>query len=243
MRRLAIFVEGYTELIFIDRLIRELAEMNQIIIHQRQIRGGGKSGCPRRYVEIQIPKPENDEFLYVLIVDCGGDRLVAQRVREEHEKLTKHGYEAIIGLRDVYPHFTKEDIPKLRAMMHYGVKTKLIPVHFFLAIMEIEAWFLAEHNHFPLVDPAITVNSIQANLGFNPASEDMSCRPTPAIDLDNAYKIGGKSYVKGDGQGTVDKLDYDHLYVTLRETIPDLRQMLCIFDNFLKRPATVETVA
>ena len=241
MRRLAIFVEGYTELLFIDRLIREIAEKNQIAIHQRQIRGGGRSGAPRQYVEIQIPAQADGSPLYVLIVDCGGDQLVAQRVREEHEFLTKNGYEAIIGLRDVFPNFTKADVPKLRTMMRYGVKTKLIPVHFFLAIMEIEAWFLAEYKHFPLMCPTININSIHSNLGFNPELDDMSDRLEPAIDLENAYQIGGISYVKGDGEGTIDKLDYDHIYATLRDNIPDLHQLLCVVDDFLTQPGMTAT--
>ncbi len=236
MRRLAIFVEGRTELLFIDRLIREVAERSQIAVHQRSIRGGGKSGSPRKYIEIQTPVLGNDESFYVLIVDCGGDHLVAQRVREEHQSLTNNGYDAVIGLRDVFPDFTKADVPRLRTMMRYGVRTKLIPVHFFLAVMEIEAWFLSEHNHFPLVDPAITVDAIHTNLGFNPELDDMSARLEAASDLNDAYQIGAKSYVKGDGRGTVDKLSYDYIYLSLRDRIPDLQGLLSVVDAFLGPP-------
>lgn len=242
MRRLAIFVEGYTELLFVDRLIRELAQKKQIAIQQRQVRGGGRrNNTKKHYKEIQTPVLEGGELLYILIVDCGGDRLVAQRVREEHESLSKNGYEAIVGLRDVFPDFTKADIDKLRKGMRYQVKTNLIPVHFLLAIMEIEAWFLAEHNHFSLIDPAITVETINKKLGFNPRTDDMSDRFKPATDLNNAYMIGGKSYVKGNSKGTVDKLDYDYVYIFLREKIPDLDNFLRIVENFLTQPATAVT--
>lgn len=112
MRRMAIFVEGYTELLFIDRLIREIATQKQIVIEHKKIRGGGKrSGIPT-YVEILKAAADNGESLYVLIMDCGGEHLVAQRIREEHLYLDKKGYESIIGLRDVFPKFSRDEIPR-----------------------------------------------------------------------------------------------------------------------------------
>lgn len=234
MRRLAIFVEGYTELLFVDRIIREIAAKNQIAIHLRQIRGGGRSGkVPRTYLEIRIPKVVKDESLYVLIVDCAGDSLVPQRIREEHASLTKAGYEKIIGLRDVYPKFTKADIPKLLERMKYAIKTSLAPVQFILSVMEIEAWFLAEHNHFPLVDAAITVEAIRTLLRFDPESDDMSDRPEPTCDMVAAYGIGGKVYEKGAAECTIDKLDYDYVYMVLRDRIPGLAELLDTIDGFL----------
>ncbi len=40
MNKLAIFVEGYTELLFVDKLIRELAAHNAVLIQWRKIVGG-----------------------------------------------------------------------------------------------------------------------------------------------------------------------------------------------------------
>lgn len=234
MRRLAIFVEGYTELLFVDRLISEIAEKKNLVVQHRKILGGGRDGkVPRRYVELKVPAETENVSHYVLIVDCGGDDLVAQRVREEHASLDAKGYEKIIGLRDVYPKFVREDIPTLRRGMKHAVKTKLTPVQFILAIMEIEAWFLAEHIHFPLIDPTITVSAIQEQLGFDPVTEDMSGRLEPANDMVAAYGIGGKVYAKGDGEGTIQALDYAHIYLGLRERIPDLRELMDSIDTFL----------
>ena len=127
----------------------------------------------------------------------------------------------------------KADVPKLRRGLKYGVKTSLVPVKFILSVMEIEAWFLAEHNHFPLVDSAITVGAIQAALGFNPESDDMSDRPQPTNDMMAAYGLGGKMYQKGAAKGTIDKLDYDYMYVVLRERIPELAELLTTIDGYL----------
>jgi hypothetical protein len=235
MRKLAIFVEGYTELLFIDRLICEIAERRHIAIHHRTIRGGGKkSGIPKKIIELQTPESTVDQTLYFLIVDCGGDELVAQRIREEHESLTKNGYEKIVGLRDVFPKFSHADIPRLKRGLRYGIKTGLTPVQFLLSVMELEAWFLAEYNHFLNLDETLTVDLIRTQLGFDPATDDMTSRLTPAQDLASAYSIAGKTYTKGDAKTTIDKLDYDHVYAVLRDHIPDLRELLDAIDEFIK---------
>jgi hypothetical protein len=234
MRRLAIFVEGYTELLFVDRLVREIAEKRSLAVQHRKIRGGGRDGkIPKRYVELLVPAEIDDVSHYVLIVDCGGEHLVGQRIREEHTSLDASGYEKIIGIRDIYPNFEKSDVPSIRRNMRYGVKTKLIPVQFVLSVMEIEAWFLSEYLHFPIIDSSITTSLIQSRLGFDPEVDDMTNRPNPASDMKAAYQLGGKVYEKGDAQGTVSALDYDHVYMGLRERIPDLNDLLESIDHFL----------
>jgi hypothetical protein len=235
MRRLAIFVEGYTELLFVDRLIQEIAEKSKIAIHLRKIRGGGKkSGLSKRIIELQTPEITSNQSLYFLIVDCGGEESVAQRIRDEHEPLTSRGYEKILGLRDVFPNFSHADIPKLKRLLRYGVKTNLAPVQFVLSVMELEAWFLAEHNHFLHIHTMLTAEMIRSNLGFNPATDDMTTRLAPAQDLVSAYNIAGKSYTKGEAKTTVDKLDYEHLYTVLRDRIPELRELLDAIDDFIQ---------
>lgn len=234
MRRLAIFVEGDTELRFVDRLITEIARRNDIALHHQKIVGGGRDGkIKKRIINLQTPAPITGESLYVLIVDCGGEHLVPQRIREEHESLTKKGYERIIGIRDVYPNYNHDDIPRLRRSLRYAIKTKLAPVLMILSIMEVEAWFLAEYTHFHRIDSRITPAAIDANLGFNPETGDMSLRPEPTNDLVAAYALGGKVYRKGNANTTVAALDIDFIYGALADTIPDLKQLVATFDEFV----------
>jgi len=128
--------------------------------------------------------------------------------------ITKAGFCAIIGLRDVRP-IPHADIPKLEANLPKYLKTSLIPVDFVLAILEIEAWFLAEATHYPKIDPAITVAAIRGNLGFDPEADDMEQRLTPAEDLNKCYAIGGKIYNKRQAQThrTIDALDFAIIYM------------------------------
>ena len=40
MNKLAVFVEGYTEVVFVEKLIEEIAGENNVLIEHREIRGG-----------------------------------------------------------------------------------------------------------------------------------------------------------------------------------------------------------
>jgi hypothetical protein len=214
-------------------MVQEVAGQKNLAIEHRRVIGGGRDGktLKKNYI-LKQPATLDEISHYILIINCGGDVLVPQRIHEEQESLSKKGYEKIVGIRDVYPN-TKQDIPTLRRRMKYGIKTSLVPVQFILSVMEIEAWFLSEHNHFPLVDPLITVDAIRDALGFDPEKDDMADRLAPATDMEKAYQIGGKIYKKGCPDGTIDKLDYAYLYLGLRERIPELGEFLQSVDSFL----------
>ena len=213
-----------------DRLLTEIAGANDILIEQRQIMGGGS--VPRSTAIIRAAKAVTSEKYYVLLIDCGGDHQVKTRILEEHERLTKAGYSKIIGLRDVRPTFTHADIPILSVQLKKYVKTSLIPVDIILAVMEIEAWFLAEVRHFPKIEPSITVTRISSSLGFNPEIDDMTLRLAPAEDMSRAYMIGAKTYQKP-ARSTIDNLDYLEMYFELSKKIPQLKSLVDSIDSFL----------
>ena len=231
MRRLAVFVEGYTEILFLTKLIEEIAGSHKVVIEQQRIRGGKKVG--RTITVISAAKPNTGQHYSVLLVDCGGDKAVKSRILEEHENLTRTGYRMIIGVRDVRPDFTYADIPRLEDGLRMYVKTSLIPVVFVLSVMEIEAWFLSEFNHFPKIHPSITVPTIKAKLGFDPEHDDLTWRPTPTVDLNDCYQIGGKTYQKNNAADTVAMLNYDFLYLELQKKIVHLKRLTDTIDGFL----------
>ena len=231
MNRLAVFVEGHTEVVFVEKLIEEIAGTNNVLIEHREIRGGGKAR--RTFAQMKAAQADTGQEYYVLIVDCGGDGLVKSRILEEHQSLTNKGYLRIIGLRDVRGDFTHADIPRLEANLPKYVKTSLIPVDFILAIMEIEAWFLAEVTHFPKIHPAITVPAIKAALKFDLENDDLEKRLAPADDLNDCYAIGGRAYVKQRAQDTVNLLDYAIIYLQLCHRFRYLERLIRIVEGFL----------
>jgi hypothetical protein len=149
--------------------------------------------------------------------------------------VTKKNYWRIVGLRDVRPEFTAAEIPRLEQGLRTRIKAALAPVEFILAVMEIEAWFLAESTHFARIDPAITCAAIQATLGFHPEQDDMSQRPNPTEDLKACYQIGGQTYIKP-AIATVAALDMDQFYIETAGRCRFAPKLTATIDAFLNQP-------
>jgi hypothetical protein len=231
MNKLAIFVEGHTEVVFIARLIEEIAGKNKVLIEHREIRGG--TTTRRTFGVVRAVQPDANHKYFVLIVDCAGDRQVKARILEEHENLTRAGYSKIIGLRDVRPEYTYEEVGRLEAGLPKYIKSSLVPVEFVLAVMEIEAWFLAETSHFARIDSGIKLAAVPLLLGFDPETDDLEQRATPAADLANCYALGGKAYQKDSALATVEALDYARVYLHVRSRFRYLDRLIGSIEAFL----------
>jgi len=230
VRRIALFVEGRTELHFVQRLLEELAGKKNVVVETRKIVGG--ASVPRRTLILEAASVVGDEKYYVLIFDCGGDHQVKTRIMEEHQGLTQAGYSKILGIRDVRPDFTLAEIPRLAMGLRSHIRTSLAPVDFILCAMEIEAWFLAESSHYQRIDPRISSEAIYLSLGFHPGNDDLALRPTPASDLNACYRLGGKNYEKG-AIDTVNALDFGEVFLTLPPRIPYLQKLVEHLEEFL----------
>ena len=239
MKRIAFFVEGYSEMLFVERLMVAIAGKNEVRIEELRIKGGRT--VPKSIVTIRAADDDIGQEYYVLIVDSGGDHQVRTRLGEEHHGLTIKGYEKIVCIRDVRPKFSREDIPKLYAGLRSGVDISLAPVDFILSVMEVEAWFLAEFNHYAEIDPLITPHEIASQLSFNPVVDDPALRDNPASDLNLSYSIAGKTYSKGQASRTIDALDYAYIYTDLADRIPELKRLVNHMDSFLTPPQLTQS--
>lgn len=211
-----------------EEVTAETLQMNGNVMLERKTGGQGTI-----YAEEKAARPDTGQQYYVLLVDCGGDDLVKSRIMEEHEKLTRNNYSRIIGIRDVRPKYTLAEIPSLERGLPKYIKTALIPVDFVLSIMEIEAWFLAEFNHFPRIHHSITIDAIRRILGFDPSVDDMAQRPNPTDDMQACYAIGGEIYEKANTAKTIAALDPAFVYLELTKRIPYLKGFTTKIDEFL----------
>ena len=232
MKKLVLYVEGHTESLFVENLIRLMVNGMKIRIARYKATGGRKK--PRRIELIsQMPPLPEQEYL-IQIVESRGDERVGTDVRDNYEKLVQKGFSSIIAIRDVYPrhHFT--NLSTLRRDLRYRLKTKPINPVFVLGVMEIEAWFLAEHTHFPKIHPNLTVERIKAAFRFDPSLDDMQARPCPHEDLHRIYQLEGLAYEKSTRkvQRTVGHLDYGIIYLELIEKFPDLKTLMESLDSF-----------
>lgn len=195
MKKLAIFTEGQTEQLFSEYLIRHIAGDKQLSITIK-IASGGSRNNPRRLVEIEAESNPNGAKYFVLIVNCGNDSRVKSDIVEQHTSLASSGYEKIIGIRDVFPDATHEELPKLRTGLEKGLNGKSPKILFILGVMELEAWFLSEYKHFPLIHENITPERISKELKIDVINDVLSQRREPSRDLLDAYWLESINYDK-----------------------------------------------
>lgn len=232
MRKIAFFVEGQTEQIFINRLLREILGTKQINIIQKQFRGGVNS--PKQELVRSLYFSNNPKF-QVLIFDCGADNRVKSEILENIKFLHAKGYHTIVGMRDLYP-LSIDDLYRLEKGLKFlpnKLKDKIPNFDIVIAVHEIEAWFMGEVNHYKKIDKRLTGKFIKSKLGFDPYTINPEERIHPAKDLNNIYHLVGKSYTKryGQIQKIVNKLDFNYIFNHVRYDIQPLNKLIKIIEN------------
>jgi len=235
MKRLAIFVEGQTEQLFLERLIKSIAGTKRISITKKKASGGNKNN--RKILEISAGS-ENETEYYVLVLDCGNDGRVKSDICEQFISLSRTGYQRIIGLRDVYPKVSRSDLDKLRSSLAMGLPYGPPNILFILCVMEIEAWILAEDTHYPRMDSNITTDRINQELGFDIVNDDLSLRKNPASDLADIYGLEFLSYDKSAAiiERILDALDFVRMGEVVRRKFEDLDQLYLELLSFFSSP-------
>lgn len=240
MSKLAVFVEGQTEQLFVQRLVEEVAGRHNVAIEMRKASFGGRSGLTRSFVRRESSDARNKQF-FVLIVDCGTDNRVASDIRDEYASLVNAGYSRVLGLRDVYPQ-PRSKIPAMRSAIKPFLPKGSIPVDIVLAIMEIEAWFLAECTHFERLYAGITLANVNNAIGSDALTLDVESIAHPSETLNTIYQLVGRAYRKNKDQVSdiVDELDYARLYLELTERVSALKCFCDHLDSFLSLEMTPE---
>jgi hypothetical protein len=232
-KKIACFVEGQTEQIFVERLFQEIAGYKKISIETCKFQGGKAN----RIIQLlKLSTIKNAPF-FVLLYDCGNDAHVVSDIRKQHQSLIKNGYEKILGLRDLYPIplGTKEKIETgirgfLKPLQKIGV-----PISVILAVMEVEAWFLAEWNYLAKLDNRLTCDFILQKCGLDLRIIDTEQRARPSQDLDEIYRLVSRNYDKSEktSQEIINNLDYEILYLHLVNSVKQLKRFIDEIDSFL----------
>lgn len=235
MKKIAIFVEGQTEQIFVNRLVKEILGDNISIIQKRSI---GGTNIPKQELIRHISIAKNPEY-HVFINDCGADNRVKSEILDNIESLFRNDFKYFIGLRDLYP-LSEEELPKLKKGLsflpsnYYRYKSVL---GFVIVVQEVETWFLGETRHLSKVDKRLKNGAfINKYLGFNPYSSNVLQRRHPSQDLNNIYQLVGKSYTKRYWQveKLVNRLDFDNILRNLRYDIFSLGQLIDSIEKIKK---------
>ncbi len=233
MKKIAFFVEGQTEQVFINRLIKEIIGYKNLTVLLKKISGG--TNAPKREFVRNYSIPLKSEFT-ALIYDCGSDNRVKSEILDNINSLREAGYTNIIGLRDLYP-LSIEELPRLEKglkYLPYPLKKKDYPFDIIIAVREVETWFLAESSHFLKVDKKLTGRFIEKHLGFNPDMVNPISREHPSEDINRIYKLIGRSYTKKYWQveKLVNRLDFYKIRKDIRFKIPALNELITTIEKF-----------
>ncbi|MFA6466563.1 MAG: hypothetical protein WCV71_01760 [Patescibacteria group bacterium] len=244
MKKIAIFVEGQTELIFVRDLLLKVMPNDKIGIRCIELLSSG--------VSKSVPWSHNDNDrvdILFQIMDVGGDKKVFAAIKNRGENLINNGFNNILGLRDMYSEEyniltsrmdKKSAIEEMLltnknniATLKYKKKVKI-----FFAVMEIESWFLGLYNFFEKINKKLTVDHIKTKFGLDlenidaekqcnkPANEVKRILASVGVnynkDRDICNKIVGnitkEDYIDLAGRGKVDS--YGYFYKEIINYIP-----------------------
>jgi hypothetical protein len=234
MKKLAIFVEGLTEQILVRQMLQAVLDRNKIAIQTVKITGG--QNVRMSFTVMRAAHVDTRTDYYVLIYDCGGETNVKGYLMAHRDKLVENGYKMVMGLRDVYPNFAREDVGKLLRGLNHKLPQRKAATMIYLAIMETEAWFLGEYRHLRKVSRKLTPEFIEKQLGFNPKTENMEERDHPSDDMKAVYHLVGHDYTKKRDRlnAVVSKLDFDFFTHGLARKMPSLGQFVTGLERFFK---------
>jgi hypothetical protein len=229
MKRLAIFVEGQTELHFVQRLIEEIAGYGLINFELKILRAGAIH-------DLRSVGPDSEiAEMNIMIVDCGGDGSVKSAILERADLLASRGYSEVIGLLDLFPK-QLDNLEKYEQGLAVGLDDKEIKIRIFVAVKEIEAWFVDEFTHFARVCETLTPERVFEISGYNPregcAEVDVN---HPASLIKVVYKAVGRDYRKreADTFRILSNIDFGEIYLSVKERSRSLSKFIDGVEGFM----------
>jgi hypothetical protein len=230
-KKIALFVEGQTEVIFISEMIRQVFNVNKIkiLVHNMTY----------NRMRTDIYKTDTTEEYYFLLYNCGTDNKVKSNIKDNYQNLQQANFIHIIGLQDLFnPQRRKEefDDKKFQETINADIP-QTIPAKIYFAIQEIEAWFIAEETHYQKISSALSIEKVNFIAGIDIQKEDTQKIPHPTVVLDKIYKAGDrkKGYSKNEYtiKDIVSKLDFSNLYLTVRNRNNSLNELLTCLDGLI----------
>jgi hypothetical protein len=203
MKKIAVFVEGQTELITVRELVLKTfswkVNVQCLELHSQSF----------KEVPYQYDNPEAD--IYYQIVNIGNDKRVMSAILEREQSLWTAGFDKLIGLRDMYSKEYREKVAPSKSisqvvngefiqakddlLAHKAIRPNRIRVCF--SIMEIEAWFLCMYKFLERLNPALNSVGITNSIGDNIETIDPEVTFFhPSNVLATVFALGGDSYKK-----------------------------------------------
>jgi predicted ATP-dependent endonuclease of OLD family len=96
VKKIAIFVEGETELIFVRHLLLKLFDNYILKFECIRLLSGGKTA--RTPFDFSSPNPK----IYFQVISVGNDYRVLSVIKDREKSLIEDSFDTIVGLRDMY---------------------------------------------------------------------------------------------------------------------------------------------
>lgn len=232
---MCIYVEGQTELYFVEKIVTEIANKNSVSIQLMNLKGGGKrSNIPETITILKSDIKSSTEY-YVQIVNCQNDNRVQSKINETYKDMQNKDFLKVLGLRDLYP-FGLEKLNTIKKLSLINDPNLTITVKTIIAVFEIETWFLSEYNFFTKIDPKLTLSFIKG-LGFDLENDllDSDLKYHHSADvLHKIYQSVRRSYDKKADKSMkiIESIDYNILYCISRDKLKALDEFISEIDDF-----------
>lgn len=199
MKRVVIFTEGRTELIFVRELLLRIIDNNDLSFDCLELKAGKSLPFPYK-------QTSPTAIIHFQIISVGNDESVLSEIKNRCSNFTNQGVE-IIGLRDMYSEAYKKFSNQIDQRVindirvsHENIVRQIAHnelIHLFFAIMEVEAWFLAMYRIFERIDASLTVENIRRQLNYDLESDDPeNTYFHPAVQLSQILRLIGRDYKK-----------------------------------------------
>lgn len=226
-RKIAIFVEGDTELVFVRHFLNTWYnyDANLLGFECYKLQSNNKHTVP-----YPIGSRNSENFYEIIIV--GNDNSVLSKMLSRAEELGNAGFSSIIGLRDMFcdkyhqasshgrvvsTSLNAKFISSAQNAITQSQLNNKQDIHLHFAIMEVEAWLLGMNRLPMVIDSSFTVTDIKDNLGIDLSQDPEMSIYHPAVVLKSIYNLSGKTYGKhtDDTERVISQLmreDFEQLY-------------------------------
>lgn len=204
MIKIAIFVEGQTELIFIRELLLKMFDYQNIWVECYTL------FTDSNFIPPEYSFPNHNAICYFQVINAGNYNAVLKRLLNREQYLWNNGFHKIFGVRDMYSHNYREVVQNSTISEEINFRfiegaAKTIAekaknaqnIHFHFAIMEAEAWILGLKDCFKYLHDDLSATNISERLGFNLDKID----PEkfffhPASIIQKIFELANKPYSK-----------------------------------------------
>ena len=204
MTKIAIFVEGQTELIFIREYLLKMYDYQNVWIECYSL------FVDSEFIPVEYPFINKTAQNYYQVINVGNDNAVLSRILKREQYMWNIGFEKIFGIRDMYSKGYREKVKD--ATISDSINLQFIEsarnviqerakkpqnIYFHFAIMEVEAWILGMSKCFINLHEDLHFEYIYKQLGFNLAIIDPeNTFFHPATIVEAIYGLVGKTYSK-----------------------------------------------